>query len=569
MNIIYSTPLLITGFINIGLMFFIIMENPRLTLNRIFSALAFLAALWALSSVMQISSHNSHKILFWSRISATGYISLAAVYLHFTIAFSETRRKFATPRYLLIYTPVTTFLYLVWTSNLIIRAPIKLSWGYVNVYGPYYYAYTAYLCIYLIAGIYICSREHTIAQETIRRKQAQLLISGSTVLLLSALTTNILMPVRNVFILGLGSIIATIPIAIFAFAMQKYQHISLTSTFAADTIISTLQDGLFVLDLNKRILIANPFITDLLQYKKHEILNKPITNFVLEGKEFFDEAIWPKLLNKTTIKNYSITYLTKELTTIPVSFSATTINDEHGQVTGIVCVARDMRVSQKLIDELRRASLFFDEKVKVRKRELEQAQTCIEESYIRSVDILAKAIDEKDSYTHRHSDNVTRYSVSIAKNLGFHPEQVEVIRRACHMHDIGKIAVSDTILNKPGKLTDEEWNEIKQHPKKGAEILMPLSFLKREIECIKHHHERFDGNGYPDGLKGEKIVIGARIIAVADAFDAMMSDRPYRKAFSLEEALSELNKNSGTQFDPKIVDTFINIVRSTPNIIQY
>ena len=129
--------------------------------------------------------------------------------------------------------------------------------------------------------------------------------------------------------------------------------------------------------------------------------------------------------------------------------------------------------------------------------------------------------------------------------------------------DIGKIGIYDTILNKPGKLTDEEFDEVKQHPLKGEEILRPLDFLEDSIKLVKQHHERYDGNGYPCGTKGNNIPLGARIIAVADAYDAIMSMRPYRKRqFTKQECIDEIKRCSGSQFDPKVVDAFLRIVSS-------
>ncbi len=191
----------------------------------------------------------------------------------------------------------------------------------------------------------------------------------------------------------------------------------------------------------------------------------------------------------------------------------------------------------------------------------------LQENYLKTVITLAKAVDAKDPYTHMHSQNVARYSVRLAKHLGLSTQSIETIQRAGLLHDIGKIAVKDEILQKPGKLTDEEYAHIKIHSVKGAEIIKSLPFLGEASNLIRHHHERYDGKGYPDGIKGTAIELGSRIMAIADSVDAMTTDRPYRKALSIEEAKAELIKNKGTQFDPDLAEAFVRILNAEPQII--
>jgi putative nucleotidyltransferase with HDIG domain len=188
--------------------------------------------------------------------------------------------------------------------------------------------------------------------------------------------------------------------------------------------------------------------------------------------------------------------------------------------------------------------------------------------YMRAITSLAAAIDARDHYTKRHSEMVAKYAVAIAEAMKAPPERVELIRQASHLHDIGKIGVHDFILLKPGKLTDEEWEEVKLHSVKGAEILEPLAvFLDGAIDMVRQHHERYDGKGYPGHYRSREINIGARIMAVADAFDAMLSGRPYKKPYSKEKAVEELRENSGTQFDPEIVETFLEVLNKDTELI--
>jgi len=181
----------------------------------------------------------------------------------------------------------------------------------------------------------------------------------------------------------------------------------------------------------------------------------------------------------------------------------------------------------------------------------------------KTLNVLADAIDERDKYTAAHSKRVSKYSKLIALELGLHIEDVIEIEMAGRVHDLGKIGIKDKILLKSTKLNDEEYVEIKKHPEISYKLLKNLKPYKSGAEYALYHHERYDGKGYPFGLSGEKIPLGARILAVADSYDAMTSDRPYRNALSPSRAMEELIKFSGTQFDPKVVEVFINILKRT------
>jgi putative nucleotidyltransferase with HDIG domain len=181
----------------------------------------------------------------------------------------------------------------------------------------------------------------------------------------------------------------------------------------------------------------------------------------------------------------------------------------------------------------------------------------LEEVLVNTVQALSSAIDAKSHWTRGHSTRVTGYAVRAGKEMGLTAGQLERLKLAGLLHDIGKIGIIDALLNKPGALTDEEYESIKQHAERGAEILAPIRQFKDIAACVRHHHERWDGKGYPIHLQGEQIPFMARIIAVADSFDSITADRPYREASDRNFAFRELEKCSGTQFEPKVVDAFI------------
>ena len=173
--------------------------------------------------------------------------------------------------------------------------------------------------------------------------------------------------------------------------------------------------------------------------------------------------------------------------------------------------------------------------------------------------MLSKAIEARDPYTQGHSARVTALAEEVARRLGWSPEQLATLRIGGPLHDIGKLAVSDDVLRKEGKLDPEEIDQIRQHPTIGARILLRMAALREAIPYVLYHHERWDGRGYPSGKAGEEIPVEARVLAVADAFDAMTSDRPYRRALSREDALAEVGRCSGTQFDPEIARVFLEV----------
>lgn len=183
----------------------------------------------------------------------------------------------------------------------------------------------------------------------------------------------------------------------------------------------------------------------------------------------------------------------------------------------------------------------------------------IEKDYLKTIKTLAKAVDANDAYTRGHCDKVMKYSVAICRRLKIAGRDIDTIKTASLLHDIGKVGINLGILRKKGPLDEDDWRKIRMHPDIGAGIISQVGFLNEIVPIIKYHHANFGGGGYPDSeRRSGHIPLGARIIAVADAYDAMTSNRPYRKAMSKEEAVKELKKCSGSQFDPKVVNAFLN-----------
>ncbi|MEW6408737.1 MAG: HD domain-containing phosphohydrolase, partial [Nitrospirota bacterium] len=231
-------------------------------------------------------------------------------------------------------------------------------------------------------------------------------------------------------------------------------------------------------------------------------------------------------------------------------------------------VVRDEAIGVLTISSKKRSAFTFDNLSTLEKITsqigvaLENARliTDIKELFLGTIKSLSEAIDAKSPWTRGHSDRVTEYSIKIGKELGLKDKELDDLRVAGLLHDIGKIGTYDILLDKAEKLTDGEYEMVKKHPGKGVKLLEPIKQLKHITPWIKHHHECYNGTGYPDGLRGEEIPLMARILTVADAFDAMTAERPYRETLSREKAIKELKKYSGTQFYPKVVEAFLKVI---------
>jgi putative nucleotidyltransferase with HDIG domain len=221
---------------------------------------------------------------------------------------------------------------------------------------------------------------------------------------------------------------------------------------------------------------------------------------------------------------------------------------------------------------MRRQSLTYrrtlEELISERTRKLRVAMTSLERSYDITLEAMGDALDLRDAETQGHSQRVTAYTVALARAMHVPSLELKIIARGAFLHDIGKIAIPDAILLKPGKLTPEEMEVMREHCQRGYNMVRKIPFLDEAAEIVYAHQEAFNGSGYPRGLKGSEIPLGARIFAIADTLDAMTSDRPYRKGLSFPEAIAEIERCQGTQFDPDIVSVFLSLPISTWNSLR-
>ncbi len=334
---------------------------------------------------------------------------------------------------------------------------------------------------------------------------------------------------------------------------------TISSTLKLDDILQTILDfsikisgagrgSIMLLDEKKRIFFIK------IPYDKNEknidkitfAENENTIGWVVKNKKFLyiEDLENDKYFSKIKIIRRQI----KQLLIIPI------IIEE--KVTGVLNL-ENTSLSPDTVDLLR--SFSEGAAVAINNAHLYQK---IQDSYFEIAKALAQAIEAKDPYTHGHSERVVGFATLIAQGLGLQEDEKESLKYAAMLHDIGKIGVRGIVLNNSKDLTVKEYDEIKRHPLIGEGIIQPIELLQPIRPLIRHHHEWYDGTGYPDGLSGKNIPLGARVLAVADAYDAMKSDRPYRKALSEEIAVQELRQGSGTQFEPKIVEVFLEILKT-------
>jgi putative nucleotidyltransferase with HDIG domain len=230
-------------------------------------------------------------------------------------------------------------------------------------------------------------------------------------------------------------------------------------------------------------------------------------------------------------------------------------------VNRVVLTVKNLIERRTLTLEKKNYQLNLEYKVMEQTSQIRKTMSELSSAYDNTLTALVKALDAREKEVGSHSERVMDFAVMLGGKLGIADRALHVLAKGALLHDIGKIGISDNILLKPGQLDDSEWIEMRKHPQVGYAILSEIDFLKAPAEIILSHHERFDGNGYPNQLKGEQIPIGARIFSIVDTLDAMTSDRPYRKALPFDIVTSEIIKYRGTQFDPAIADLFLSIPR--------
>jgi len=335
--------------------------------------------------------------------------------------------------------------------------------------------------------------------------------------------------------------------------MKKLQRELSESEERYRTLFQYSGTAVALIEEDMTISVVNKEIEELLGYMREDIIGKTFVKFLPEKEKqrliSYHEA---RRRGEKAPTSYETKIRTKDGEIRAVLASVGLIPGTKKSIASIIDIAEREKTAQ----ELKRKS----REIRNYARQMKKAYQALERAYLEMIHALVISVETRDPYTRGHSERVTQYSKEIAKEMGLEEKELKNLELACRIHDVGKIGVSDKILLKDERLTIAEWAEMKMHPVRGAEMLTFSEFFKPVIPIVRYHHERWDGKGYPDGLKGEEIPLGARIMAVADTFDAMSSARPYRDAVDLKKILEEMKENAGGQLDPQIVEIWLKIM---------
>jgi PAS domain S-box-containing protein len=340
------------------------------------------------------------------------------------------------------------------------------------------------------------------------------------------------------FAIAIGSMI--IAWGLFRFRIFEVMPI------ARERVFEAMVDPVVILDNQHQVVDVNSSMLALLGMNANDIIGKP-------AKSVFDN--FPIPIKMYTHVSYARTEAIFKLQGKEIHYEMTVwpLYNSSKQMLGRIYISHDITALKGLENELRKLNMELEDRVLMRTRELAEA-------YDTTLEGFARALELRDKETEGHSRRVTENTLKIAQRIGVSNDVLEDIRSGAILHDIGKISIPDEILHKPGKLTEEERMIINQHPETAYKLLSPIPFLSKALEIPYCHHEKWDGTGYPRGLKGEEIPLSARIFAVADVWDALSNDRPYNKAWSREKIIAYFHEESGKHFDPMITRLFLSMV---------
>lgn len=330
----------------------------------------------------------------------------------------------------------------------------------------------------------------------------------------------------------------------------EYENKLLKAAEAWRETFDSLPYGVMLIDKDLYIIRVNNYIVKTYNQPYENIIGRKINEIIYRENKKSNRCPISKSCKE--LKPEIDIYFDNHLNKYFMLYSVPIKNDDGSLKSCILSIVdiTDLKIKEKKLTDSRDAFLNM-------LKELDFSYKELKELFTGFIHAFVNAIDAKSPWTKGHSERVTKYSLKIAEELALSQTEIEKLRISALLHDIGKIGTYETLLDKPGRLTEEEFKIVKAHPVKAVQILSPIKQLNDLLPIIKHHHERFDGNGYPDGIQGEEIPLLSRIITVADSFDAMTSDRPYRPAPTIDFAIQELRRCTGTQFDPEIVEAFI------------
>lgn len=334
----------------------------------------------------------------------------------------------------------------------------------------------------------------------------------------------------------------TIEIAFYKFQMQMQLQEREQRFF---TILRSIGDAVIATDKEGNVTFLNPMAENLTGFERKKALNNPLAKIFriksLNHKKTYEIDVQNLIKGNAPKIPDEVFLISQNEKKTPISLNIAPIKDEEKNITGVVAAFSDISRRKKAEDNLRKS--------------MQKIKSSLQET----VKAIASIIETRDPYTAGHQHRTTNLACAIAREMNLSPDRIDGLRMAGNLHDIGKITVPAEILSKPGKISEEEYNIIKTHPRVGYDIIKNIEFPWPVAQIVLQHHERIDGSGYPSGIKGDRIILEAKILAVADVTEAMASHRPYRPARRIEQALKEITDNKGKLYDPKVVDACLRV----------
>jgi PAS domain S-box-containing protein len=547
-NLPYFTPY-IASFLISFVIGGITWRRRKVSGAQIYALMAFTQCLISFGYMLELASPTLAGKIFWDDFQWLGFLLWAILFPIFSIQFTRSERTERTRTWILLSIVPALFLALLLTNPLhgLIHHDEWLIFGYP--FDALRYEFTPVVWIfglygYILMGIAFANLLRTyFKSDPIYRAQVGAVVIGSGIPIGGTLL--VLVGVTLSFQRDIAPITMAIGNVIVAWGLFRY-HLFDIVPIAWDVVVQNMNDFVIVIDQLDRIVGLNPAVRKRFFGRQHNIIGKL-------AQEVF--APWVGEEDPFENQGDGKVELSVDLDGQSACFDVqiAPLRDWKGLVLGQVIVARDITRQKEMEQELRLLNTNLEGLVHERTRDLAEA-------YDSTLEGWAKALEFRDKETEGHSRRVTELMVRLAREVGFERDEIVHIRRGALIHDIGKMAIPDEILNKPGALTDQEMEYMKQHTVFAETLLAHISYLKRALEIPCSHHERWDGQGYPKGLKGLEIPLSARLFTLVDHWDALLSDRPYRNAWEPNQVVQYIQEQSGIIFDPDLVDIFLRVV---------
>ena len=547
-EIIYLLPYIASLCISLGVLWYVWTRRGAQG-STAFLWYVFGESLYILGYIFELSTPDLNKKIFWENFQWLALTIPMVAFPVFVVQYTE--YKISSPRRMLALSTVVPIVF-----SILALTDTLHHWIYLEphvtqniLYSELIYDYSPVVLVYAVYGYslaFFCC-----ALLFIRILHPHHLYRGQVIII----TVGVLIPILGAILSLLGIPLTTqrdaspfttaISNIILAWGFYRFRIFEVMP-IGRDKVFEAMVEPVVILDNKSNVVDINSSMLALLGRTAQEVIGGAardvFDNFPIPIK-LYTQVSYARAEATFDIGNKHIYY---ELTVWP-------LYDARKQMTGRIYISHDITALKELEQELRKLNTELEDRVRARTSELAEA-------YDTTLEGWARALELRDKETEGHSRRVTKSTLMIAQKLELPEEDIEHIRRGAILHDIGKMSIPDEILRKPGKLTDEERLIIQQHPQTAYDLLSPIPFLKKALEIPYSHHEKWDGTGYPQGLKGRDIPLSARIFAVADVWDALSSDRPYNNAWPREKITAYFIEQTGKHFDPYIVNLFLGLV---------